>query len=209
MAGNAGGNHVNIDGNFFTRLHGHVLHFAVFLRVVATFVDDVTCGDLVPVFFDGHFHSVYAAGFLVAFGEVDHVAIEAGAGTFQRNEHGEIRDRHRFVVDGAAAIQIAVFHDGAEGIDGPFCFVDADDIEMAHQQESARRIGHGSCGKPRDEESAAGRGFDNLAVDAFVLKNVCDVFCGDEFVAGRVGGVDANQTFEPSERVTFELREVG
>ena len=118
-------------------------------------------------------------------------------------------DRHRLVVNGASAVEIAVLHDGAEGIDGPFGFVDADDIEVAHEQESARWIGHGGGRKARDEKSAAGRGLENLGGNAFVLKNVCDIFCGDEFVAGRVGGIDADQTLEPSERVTFKLREVG
>src|SRR5580693_6731909 len=112
MAGNAGGNHVDADGNLFTRLYGHVLQFAVFQDVVATFVDNVTRGNLVPVFFDGDFHSVYAAGFLVTFRKIDHVAIEAGAGALQRNEDRKIGDRHRLVVNRTSAIEIAVLHDG-------------------------------------------------------------------------------------------------
>ena len=44
----------------------------------------------------------------------------------------------------------------AEGIDGPFRFIDADGIEMRHQEQRARWIGNGARGKARDEKSAAG-----------------------------------------------------
>src|ERR1700746_2998925 len=209
MAGNTSSDHVDADRNFLASLHGHVLYFAAFENVVSAFVESITSSNLVPVFFDRHFHPVRAAGFLVAFRKVDHVAIETSVGAFQRDEYREVRDRHPLVVNGASAIKIAILYDGAEGIDAPFGFVDADDIEMAHQQESARWIGHGARGKPRDEESAAGRGLDNLSVDAFALENICDVFCGYEFVTRRIGAVNADQTLKPAERVTFELGEIG
>src|ERR1700719_122134 len=205
MTGNTGGDHVDADRNFLASLHGHVLYFAAFENVVSASVESITSSNLVPVFFDRHFHPVRAAGFLVAFRKVDHVAIEAGVGAFKCDENRKIRDCHTFVVNLAAPIEVTVFNDGAEGINAPFGFVDADDSEMAHQQQSARWIGHGARGEPRDEESTAGRGFDNLSVDAFVLENICDVFCGYEFVTRRIGGVNADQTLKPAERLTFEF----
>jgi hypothetical protein len=42
-----------------------------------------------------------------------------------------------------------------------------------------------------------------------VLKNIRNVFCGDEFVAGRVGGIDANQTLSQIKGFTFKLGEIG
>src|ERR1700752_284266 len=186
MTGNTSSDHVDADRNFLASLHGHVLYFAAFENVVSAFVESITSSNLVPVFFDRHFHPVRAAGFLVAFRKVDHVAIEASVGAFQRDEYREVSDRHPLVVNGASAIQIAILYDGAEGINSPLRFVDADHVEMAHQQQSARWIGHGACGEPRDEESTAGRRLDNLRVDAFVLKNVCDISCGYEFVTRRI-----------------------
>src|ERR1700722_14028288 len=111
MTGNTSSDHVDTDRNFLASLHGHVLHLAAFEDVVSAFVESVTGGNLVPVFFGGDFHPIGAAGFLVAFGQVDHVAIEAGVGAFKCDENRKIRDRHTFVVNRAAPIEVTVFNE--------------------------------------------------------------------------------------------------
>src|ERR1700746_245732 len=105
MTGNTGGDPGDANRNFLASLHGHVLYFAAFEDVVSAFVESITGGNLVPVFFDSDFHPIGTAGFLVAFGQVDHVAIETGVGAFECDENRKIRDRHPLVVNGASAIK--------------------------------------------------------------------------------------------------------
>ncbi len=155
----------------------------------------------------GEEHAGSAVGFFVAFGEEDHVAIEARAGAFELDEDGEIGGEHAFVVNGAAAVEVAVFYGRGEGVHGPFGFVNADDVEMSHQEQGARRIGHGAGGKAGDDESAAGRAFKNFRGDAFFGEDGGDIFRGDEFVARRIRGVNAQQALQPAERVLLNLGE--
>ena len=126
------GDHVHVRGNFFADLHADVLRLAVFQENAAAFVDGVARGDFVPVLVHGEEHAGCAVGFFVAFGEEDDVAIEAHAGAFELDEDGEIGGEHAFVVNGAAAVEVAVFDDRAEGIYCPFGFVHADDVEVSH-----------------------------------------------------------------------------
>ena len=139
----------------------------------------------------------------------NNVAIQARAGAFESDEHGEIRGQHAFIVDRAAAVDVAVFDHAAEGIDGPFRFIHADDIEMGHQNQCARRIGKRAGIETRDEKAAARRAFENFERNIFLLQHAADIFCGDELVARRIGGVDANQILQPDERLVGDVRNVG
>ena len=141
--------------------------FAVFHKDAAAFVDGETRGDFVPMLVHGELHAGRAVGFFVTFGEEDHVAVQARAGAFQLDEDGEICGEHAFVVNGAAPVEVAVFYDRGEGVHGPFGFVHADNIQVSHQEQRARRIGHGAGRKARDDEAAAGRAFENFRRNAF------------------------------------------
>ncbi len=207
VAGGAFGDHVHICGNFFADLHADVLRLAVFQENAAAFVDGVAGGDFVPVLIHGEQHAGGAVGFFIAFGEEDDVAIEVRAGAFQFDEDGEIGGEHAFVVNGAAAVEVAVFYDCGEGIFGPFGFVHADYVEVSHQEQGAGRIGHGAGGEASDDESAAGSAFENFRGDAFFGEDGGDIFCGYQFVAWGIGGVDAQQALQPAERVNLNLGE--
>ena len=105
MARGSRGDHVHVDRNFFARLHAHVLNLAVFHHEPSAFIQRKARGDLVPMLFDSELHPQRAAILFIAFGKKDHVAIQARAGPFQRDHHGEIRDRHPLVVNRSAAIE--------------------------------------------------------------------------------------------------------
>ena len=123
------------------------------------------------------------------------------------DEDGEIGGEHAFVVNGAAAVEVAVFYGRAEGIHRPFGFINADHVEMSHQQQGARWIGDGTGGKPSDDKSAARSAFENFRGDAFFGENGGDVFRGYEFVARGIGGVNPQQALQPAERVLLNLGE--
>ena len=76
---------------------------------LAIFIDGKSAGDLVPMLFDGKLHAELAAIFFVAFREENHVAVEPRSGALQGDQHGEIGDRHAFVVNRAAAVDVIVF----------------------------------------------------------------------------------------------------
>src|SRR5271170_1487957 len=78
---------------------------------------------------------------------------------------------------------------------------------MSHQEQGARRIGHGVGGETGDDESASGGAFKNFRGDAFFGEYGGDIFRGYEFVARRVGGVYAQQALQPAERVLLNLGE--
>ncbi len=103
-----------LTANFLARLDAHILNLAVRHHNVAAFIDGVSAGDLVPVFFRREFHAVLAAVLFVALREENHVAVEPRSGTLQRDQHGQIRDGHSLVVIRAAPIEIIVFDHRAE-----------------------------------------------------------------------------------------------
>ena len=175
---------------------------------VAAFIDGVSAGDLVPVFFRRELHAEFAAVLFVAFGEENHVAVEPRSGTLQSDQDGEIRDGHALVVNRAAAIEIVVLDHRAKGVDGPLGFVDAHHIQVTHEQKRARRVGHGAGRKARDDESAPRNAFENLRMDSFLVEDAGDIFRGDEFVARRIYGIDADEVLQPIERVAFQLGKI-
>src|SRR5690348_3980244 len=198
VAGGARGGDGDVDGNFFSGLDADVLDFAVFYDDAAFFIQGEAGRDFVPVILDGELNAEFAALLFIAFGEHDDVAIEADVGALERDENGGVGDDRAFIVDGDAAVEIAVLDDAAEGIFLPFRAIHADDVEMRHEEQSAGGIGNGAGRKARDENAAARSAFVNFGGNAVLLKNSGDVFRGGELVARRIRRIDAKQALEPA-----------
>ena len=165
-------------------------------------------GDFVPVFFDGEFHARSPPSSSSPSARKITSRFRRAPERFSCDEHGEICGEHAFVVNRAAAVEVAVLHDAAERIDGPLRFVHADDVEVGHQQQGAARVRHGARREPRHQETAAGRALENFGVDAFLVEDARQIFRGHEFVSGRIRGVDSDQILQPAEGFAFDLRDV-
>src|SRR5712671_6494673 len=189
------GNYGNVDGNLFAGLHGDVLYFAVLRDNFAAFVDGITGGEFVPVPGDEGFD----AGFFASSSKKNNIAIEASVRTLQCDEGGQVGCQHGLVVQSATAVNVAVFHDRAERVNGPAGTFGADHIHMSDQEQGTRRIGNGGAAQAGDQGAAPGRDFEKFGRDSLFFQNAGDIFCGSLFVTGRVGGVDLNELRQPNE----------
>jgi len=45
-------------------------------------------------------------------------------------------------------------------------------------------------------------------MDSFLVEDPGDIFRGNEFVARRIYGIDADEVLQPIERVAFQLRKI-
>ena len=208
--GCAGGDHCDVAGHFFGGLNADVPDFAVFHDGFAAFIDGEAAGDFVPVLLDGEFHSVLAAVFFVGFGEENHVAIQVRAGAFQGDEGGEVGDERTFIVEDAAAIDDAVFYDAAEGIDASIWtyrrprYRDAPSRAGRAKDRGRHVAERRATRKPRPGVLSI-----HLGGNAVFLQDVCDVFCGGDFVARRIDGVDFDQALKPGERFALKRENRG
>ncbi len=108
----------DVYGNFFGGLQSDVLDLAVLPEDdLAALVDGETGGDFVPILSDDHFHAGIAELLFVGSAEKNDVAIQVNVAAFEGDEGGEIRGEHAFVIERAAAPDIAVLDHAAEGID--------------------------------------------------------------------------------------------
>src|ERR1700721_16377 len=135
MAAPASDGETHVYGNLFAGLQGDVLHLAVFPEDdFAAFVQGKTRGDFVPILLDEHLDAGVAELLLVGSAQENDVAIDVYVAALEGDERGEIRGEHAFVVEGAAAPDVAVLDDATEGIHGPFSAVHADNIHVGDQQ---------------------------------------------------------------------------
>ena len=75
VSGPALGNHGDIHGHFFIRLHGHMLHLAVFHHHLPAFVDGITGGEFVPILGDERLQAGVAKLLFIGCGQENDVAI--------------------------------------------------------------------------------------------------------------------------------------
>ena len=134
MARRSARHYGHIDWHFFTGLHCKILHLAILYRNFAAFIQRITGGKFIPVLRNQYLDAGLPALFLIAGRQENHVAIQMQVGALQRDECGQIRRQHSFIVDRAAAIQITVLHRGRKRIDRPFRFIHAHDVHVRHQQ---------------------------------------------------------------------------
>src|SRR6202034_2830732 len=200
--------YIHVNGNLLGGLHADVLNLSVLQDGVATFIKRKARGNFVPMFFYGEFHSEFSAGLFVTFGEKNHVAVQSRLRALQCNKDCKIRGQHSFVVNRAPSVKVAVFYYGGERVHGPFGFIDADHIQMSHQEQRTRRVGHGAGGKACDQESAARGALEDFRWNSFAFQDIGNVFGGYDLVTRRIGGIDANQVLEPNERFALKFYDV-
>ena len=127
-------------------------------------------------------------------GQKDDVAVELHAGAFEQEHRHERGGEVVFVVHGSAAVDVAVFEGGGEGAEGgPLGRLDVDDVRVGHDEQ---RLLGAIAFQARDEVRALlfkREGFDG---DAFGFEHGAEVVDGGRLVAGRVGGVDADEGLE-------------
>jgi hypothetical protein len=174
---------------------------AVLEQAAAALGDHGPAGDLVPVLLDHPGGPEAAAGLLVG---VEHEDEVAGEGRLESRDEAEGLDEDGgvvLVVEGAAAPDEAVAEFGGEGVRAPPGAVDADDVDMGHEEEGRSGAGSADAG---DEVAAAGGGLEDVGGDAVGGEDGGDaaqegglVGMGASGAGGRrVGGVDPDQIAE-------------
>jgi hypothetical protein len=132
----AGGHQAHAGWKLFRRADIHACDLAVFDGSSSAFRHGVLRFDLFQVFAD---HVVHAdadcIGFFTRFGHEDDIAIQLHAQTFQREKDDQICGHDWFVVLTAASPHVAVFHDGAEGIDGPLVALHGNHVGVGEDQQ--------------------------------------------------------------------------
>ena len=108
-------------------------------------------------------------------------------GAVQREKRFELDDAERLGVERAASEDHAVFRRRRERIDGPVLGIGGHDVHVMQQDE--RRLA--AALEPRPDVAASRRGNGGVERNAFLLEDAREPAHRLDFVAGRVGGVDA------------------
>ena len=142
---------------------------------VAALVDRKAGGELVPVFRNKHPNAGVAALFFIGGRQEDHVAVQVRVGPLQGNKRCQICSQHALVIDGAAAVQISVLNHSPKGIDSPSRLVHRYHVQVRHQQQRFRRIGHRRAAQPCYNRTSPGCYVEHFRHDAFLLEDSGDV----------------------------------
>lgn len=138
--------------------------------------------------------SVVLAAFLIGFGKKDNVAREFLL--FFRDTQYRFREYRNaaFEIDGAASVDVTVFDDSGEGIEGPFLAFNTDHIGVRRDEN---RLLAAIAPQPRDEVGLGGIGSgDDVDFKAQWRELRFQKRRHLRFVTGRVAGIDADQFLE-------------
>ena len=122
-------------GNLLERLDRCELHLAVLACDIAALGQTVLGVDVRIVLVRHELDAEAAVPFFTRFGEENHVAVERDVEAFERQHHHQRRRRIVLVVDGAPAVDVAAVAHRAERRKAPLLLVDADGVEVAHDEQ--------------------------------------------------------------------------
>ena len=137
-----------------------------------------------------------AIGFFVGHGQENHIAIEFNFFALQHDHHDQLRQAFVFHVLSAAAPQPAVFNLAAEGRNLPVRGIAGNHIHVVQQNDRPLRLSV-VCGNLRPQIAASRRILEDAILNPFLIKNILVERNRAHFVAGRIGGVDAQIFLHP------------
>ena len=123
-----------------------------------------------------------------------------GAGLLGQPEHDlQLHGHHGLHVHGAPAVDVAVGDLGPEGVARPALGWRGHDVEVAEQEQwsTARPVG----AKARDDVAATREGLQHAWLEAGRGQDVGQVARGEDLVAGRVDGGQADERPEVSDEL--------
>ena len=144
------------------------------------------------------FHAPDAAGFFIGHSGEDEVTGEGHSVAFEDQHCDELHDATALHVDGAPAVDPALFDEALEGGLGPVVLLHRHDVRVVAEH-------HGALGavaaEGGEERLAVGLDLDVLRLDPSRLQQAAQEARGGGLVSGRVGGVDLEVLDEDLERL--------
>jgi len=150
-------------------------------------------------------HPLGPSRLLVSLGEENDVARERRLGAGEQEEGLELGRGHPLVVEGAASPQEPVLLQGVERRDAPPVLLDRHDVDVRHDEQ---RLLPAKTAIADDEAAAAGRGLEELGIEALRAQPLRQVGGDARLVARRVDGIEPHQGLEVLERLRTGRREV-
>ena len=164
----------------------------------AALVDDVLRRERLGVVFGEPLDAAQAARLLVRHRQEHDVASERLASALQQQEREQLGDPQTLHVERAAAPDLAVAQDAAEGVFVPVLALDGHDVGVVEQQQ-------GRLAPVAAQDSAQGDAIvarvEQRPGDALAFELAAEEGAGGTLVPGRVRGVDAQVLAEETDRL--------
>ena len=209
MASDAGGNEAYAAGNLLGGLNLNVLELAVLADGGAPFGDADFGVDVGVVLVDQERNAHGGGAFFAGLGKEDDVAIERGALTLDEDDRHQRGGEIVFVVDGAAAVDVAAFAVGRERPIDPFLGVDVDGVGVADDEERLLLAGAFEAGDDVGADDVGIRQIgagEDFGFDTFAVEDGLEIVDDGLFAAARIGRVNLDQGREMLQRFLVDLR---
>ena len=175
---------------FLSRRDRDVTHVAVARNRAATFGQTILSRDLIPMILDHVVDTEPRGPLLASLGEKDHVPVEFDLGAVQQQHQHQGGCHIVFVIECSTTVHVAVFHNGAERIDGPVLRLHADHIRVTHDQY---RLLAPVTGNTCDKIGARRIEREKIRRNTSLRQHALKIGRRFRFVARWVTGIHANQ----------------
>ena len=205
MASDAVGDEADAVGDFLRGLDAGVLDFAAGAHHPTALGEAELGVDLGQVLAHHELDAELHVPFFTGLGEEDDVAVEGDlAALEQQHRHERGRDVV-FIIDGAAAVDVAALAGRGERAVFPLLRIDVHGIGVRHDEQWAFRAVAPEAG---DEVWALRIEGEDLGFDALGFENAFEIFDGGDLVTGRITGVHAHERLKVSHRFLVNSGEV-
>ena len=203
MSARAVGGEEDLTRDFLGGGDTHEADLPVGLRLNdPTFVECELAIDLIPVATHHEVDAFVRRALFCRLRQEDNVAVERCFASMQLAENFEAHCGHAFVVERAASVEVSVLHHSLERIECPFAALNAHDVGVSHEQQG---LFLPATLDPSDEVAAIGSEGEDLGSEPILLKDCFEELSGARFVAGRITGVEADQSLERFHQTIMNL----
>ena len=180
--------------DLFQGLDRRELDAATLARRIATFGKTVFAVDLSEVLIDHELNADSRGAFFASFEQHDDIAIQRHVVALEQQQRDERAGDVVFVVDGAAAVDVATVTLGAERRKRPFLRIDVDGVGVRHDQQRAPLA---VAFQTRHQIGSIGLEREDLRADAFLVEHLLQIIdrglLHPRWLGRRVGRIKAHE----------------